>query len=51
MKKIIPYILLGIVSVGFLTASVFKLSGAKMMVDNFTRWGYPIWFMYVIATA
>lgn len=51
MKKIISYILLGVVSVGFLSAAVFKFSGAKMMIDNFTRWGYPIWFMYTVATA
>lgn len=51
MKKITPYILLGIVTVGFLFASIFKLSGSKMMIDNFTRWGYSIWFMYVVAMA
>ena len=28
----------------FLFAGGFKLSGAQAAIDNFARWGYPDWF-------
>jgi len=31
----------------FLMAGGMKLMGAQMHVDNFARWGYPSWFLYV----
>jgi hypothetical protein len=49
MKKNISRVLLVVVTLGFLFTGFFKLSGAQMMVDNFIRWGYPIWFMYTVA--
>lgn len=49
MKKNTSRVLLVVVTLGFLFTGFFKLSGAQMMVDNFTRWDYPIWFMYTVA--
>ena len=47
-QKIVYYTLLVIVSILFLTASIFKLIGNNQDIAGFTATGLPIWFMYVI---
>ena len=37
----------GLVGLAFLMAGGTKLAGVEMHVENFLRWGYPNWFMYV----
>ena len=46
-KKIGEWVLSGLLSVMFLFAGGFKLSGAQVAVDNFAKWGYPDWFRVV----
>ncbi|HEY0737008.1 MAG TPA: DoxX family protein [Herpetosiphonaceae bacterium] len=41
------YAVMALLTLGFLFFGGMKLAGAQMNVDNFTRWGYPIWFMYL----
>jgi putative oxidoreductase len=41
------YVLMALLTIGFLFFGGMKLAGAQMNVDNFTRWGYPLWFMYL----
>jgi uncharacterized membrane protein YphA (DoxX/SURF4 family) len=38
---------MALLTLGFLFFGGMKLAGAQMNVDNFTRWGYPLWFMYL----
>ena len=38
-------VLLGLV---FVAAGASKLAGMEATVETFTRFGYPIWFMYII---
>ena len=37
----------GLLTLAFLMAGGTKLMGSEMHVENFARWGYPGWFMYV----
>lgn len=32
----------------FIGSGISKLLGAQGQIDNFARWGYPGWFMYLI---
>jgi len=41
----------GLLSLAFLAAGSFKLSGAEEMVTNFNHYGLPIWFMYFVGAA
>jgi putative oxidoreductase len=41
------YALMALLTLAFLASGGTKLAGAQMNVDNFTRWGYPLWFMYL----
>ena len=34
----------------FIVAGGKKLLGQEAQIDRFFRWGYPIWFFYVIGT-
>jgi len=36
-----------IFAVLFVMSGGFKLAGAEMQAQNFDRWGYPVWFMYL----
>ena len=36
-----------LLSLVFLGAGGAKLAGLKQLADNFARWGYPGWFLYV----
>ena len=40
-----------LLAIAFLGAGLWKLSGAEMMVGNFERFGYPLWFMYFVGLA
>lgn len=41
------YAVMALLTLGFLLFGGGKLAGQQMNIDNFTRWGYPIWFMYL----
>ena len=41
------YALMALLTLAFLFSGGMKLAGAQMNVDNFARWGYPLWFMYL----
>lgn len=36
-----------LVALAFLLTGGTKLMGVEMHVENFARWGYPDWFMYL----
>ena len=37
----------GLLVIIFLLSGVAKLGSLQFEVDAFTRWGYPLWFMYL----
>jgi putative oxidoreductase len=41
------YAVMALLTLGFLLFGGMKLTGAQEMVNNFIRWGYPAWFVYV----
>lgn len=41
------YAIMGLLTLAFVLSGATKLAGAEMYVTNFTKWGYPIWFMYL----
>jgi putative oxidoreductase len=43
--KTVPYFLLGFF---FVMAGGEKLLGQEAQIDSFFRWGYPLWFLYLI---
>jgi uncharacterized membrane protein YphA (DoxX/SURF4 family) len=43
--KAVPYFLLGLF---FVMAGGAKLLGQEAQIDSFFRWGYPLWFLYLI---
>jgi putative oxidoreductase len=43
--KTVPSLLLGIF---FIMAGGKKLLGQEAQIDSFFRWGYPLWFLYLI---
>ena len=51
MKKIIYKILPYLLAFAFGSAGIMKLIGNPTMIEIFTNFGLPIWFMYVIGTA
>ena len=34
----------------FLLSGGAKLAGLEFEIEAFTRWGYPLWFMYLVGT-
>lgn len=38
-------------TLAFLAAGSFKLSGAEEMVQSFSKFGLPVWFMYFIGAS
>ena len=40
------HIVLGAISLIFLTTGILKLLGSPLEVVQFIHWGFPIWFMY-----
>ena len=47
-KVVLLWILTVFLTLIFLTAGGTKLAGLPVQADNFARWGYPGWFMYVV---
>lgn len=47
-KLVLLWILTAFLTAIFLTAGGTKLAGLPVQADNFARWGYPGWFMYVV---
>lgn len=45
-KLVLLWALTALLAAFFLTAGGTKLAGLPVQADNFTRWGYPGWFMY-----
>lgn len=45
--KAVPFFLLGFF---FIVAGGKKLLGQEAQIDSFFRWGYPLWFLYLIGT-
>lgn len=41
------YVIMGLLTLAFALAGGTKLMGQEMHVENFIRWGYPVWFMYI----
>lgn len=41
------YAVMALLTLGFLMFGGSKLAGQQMHVENFARWGYPTWFMYL----
>ena len=48
--KIEAMIFTVLLTLAFSMASLMKLTGSEMMAANFERWGYTVWFMYVVGT-
>ncbi len=46
-KNIALWIMSVLLGLAFLGAGGSKLGGVEMHVDNFARWGYPSWLLYV----
>jgi len=46
-QRIALWILSGLLAAAFVLSGGTKLSGPEEMANNFIRWGYPSWFMYV----
>ena len=47
-QNIIYSVLLIFVTLAFLAVGSMKLMGKEMEVEMFSKWGYPLWFMYFI---
>ncbi len=45
--KILEHILAALVGLGMIAAGGAKLASVEQLVQNFERWGYPSWFLYV----
>lgn len=48
VKNITKWTIIALLTVAFLGAGITKLTGQDMHVENFTRWGFPITFMYLV---
>ncbi len=46
-RRIGLWVLVAALAALFAAAGASKLAGLPMHVENFARWGYPGWFMYV----
>jgi putative oxidoreductase len=46
-KTVGLWIVTVLLAVAFLGAGGSKLAGTPMHAENFARWGYPLWFLYV----
>ena len=42
------WVLSGLLTAAFLMAGGSKVTGAEMIVQNFEKWGYPTFFLYVV---
>ncbi|PIR89141.1 MAG: hypothetical protein COU07_02835 [Candidatus Harrisonbacteria bacterium CG10_big_fil_rev_8_21_14_0_10_40_38] len=48
VKKSVFWITQGIVIAVFLMEGITKIFGLDFQIQNFIRWGYPSWFVYII---
>ncbi|CAN5162072.1 hypothetical protein BH23BAC1_BH23BAC1_28040 [soil metagenome] len=48
VTKIMAWIITGLLSLAFLFSGIAKITGQEFYVTGFIRWGYPLFFMYVI---
>ncbi len=46
--KITTKVLRSLISLIFFIEGSTKLLGFSFQIQNFTGWGYPLWFMYVV---
>ncbi|AWE07214.1 DoxX family protein [Lysinibacillus sp. 2017] len=44
---VLAMVLQGILALMFIMAGFGKVSGSKMHIEGFTKWGYPQWFRVV----
>lgn len=49
IKGIGLWFVAAVVALVFIFSGGMKLMGAEPIVQNFIRWGYPLWFMYLVA--
>ncbi|WP_052695692.1 DoxX family protein [Hymenobacter sp. AT01-02] len=47
-KKILSWVLSGLLAVGFIGAGGSKLAGVPEQLQNLQSWGYPEWFRFPI---
>jgi uncharacterized membrane protein YphA (DoxX/SURF4 family) len=47
MRKVVIWVLSGLLTFAFLAAGAAKLTGQPMMIAEFATFGLPLWFMYV----
>ena len=47
-KNTTLWIVAGLAALAFLGAGLPKLAGFQEFVNNFQRWGYPGWFVYLV---
>ncbi|MET4076516.1 DoxX family protein [Hymenobacter sp. UYCo722] len=47
-KKILSWVLSGLLALGFIGAGGSKLAGAADQLHNLESWGYPLWFRFPI---
>ena len=45
-KKYGVWLISGLLTVAFLMAGSMKLMGSEALIQNFQRWGYPLFFLY-----
>lgn len=50
-KNIITLVLCGLLTLALTGAGISKLMGQEMHVQNFARWGYPPFFLYVVGAS
>ena len=46
--RIISWILIALLAIGFFGSGLTKLLGVEMQVQNFKSWGYPDWMIYPV---
>lgn len=47
-KKYGVWVISGLLTAAFLMAGGMKLIGSEQLVQNFEKWGYPFFFLYVV---
>jgi putative oxidoreductase len=47
-KKYGVWVVSGLLTAAFLMAGSMKLLGSEEIVQNFQKWGYPLFFLYVV---
>jgi putative oxidoreductase len=48
LKKYSVWVFSGLLTAAFLMAGSLKITGSEEMVLNFQRWGFPLFFLYVV---